>query len=339
MKRLSRVCIKRVATERGEIMTEKERKKEQKKGFAKIIENALRYRAVVSYMNGGCKSAASTLNRDCKNNGINKRISEDRIGYIKRGIATELLFYALFGEKLSLTPTLDAGCAFDFVGMMTTANLTQSNSFVRIDVTRSIEAKRQHEPTTCYGRTCWPFRIAHVCDKAKRVDWYDEIMTGPLFKTSFPQKSSVHRQGMNIAYRKSLSFVKTRREALEAIECAHSLDDALADIRANTRLSNDDRERLCAEAIFFATYKYALNIVPALSCGDLCDFIGEHNGELVRYRILTCTKGYFKNEYPVLEQLSKTFRYKIALFDTQTKMFAFYDWNDWQLFDDMPDLE
>lgn len=73
MKRLSRVCIKRVATERGEIMTEKERKKEQEKGFAKIIENALRYRAVVSYMNGGCKSAASTLNRDCKNNGINKR--------------------------------------------------------------------------------------------------------------------------------------------------------------------------------------------------------------------------------------------------------------------------
>ena len=309
---------------------------EEKRMTSKTIENALRYHAFVKWLSDGCEASLAELERICKKPCLQKSLSVDEIGKIQRGIVAEVKFYSLFREELLLTPTLDAGCAFDFVGV---EKQQQGERLVRIDVTRDIKCKQNWKRPIGYGQTRWPFRIAHFLDNKKCVDWYDEKVQIPLYSSAFLEKECAPCvPGMKI-FAENAWFSKARREVLEKIECRHSLDKALdeaLDVVENSGLNKGNKERLCIEAIFFATYKYALNIVPALSYGDLCDFIGEHDGELVRYRVLITADRYYEEERPWLEQLSKTFKYKVALFDARTKLFLFYDWNNPKLTEENP---
>lgn len=322
--------------EEWEEYNKEKQKMDAKRMNSKTIENALRYHAFAKWLSDGCEAALAELERICKKSCPQKSLSVDEIGKIQRGIVAEIKFYSLFREELLLTPTLDAGCAFDFVGV---EKQPQGERFVRIDVTRSIKCKQDWERTTGYGQTRWPFRIAHFLDNKNRVDWYEEKGETPLYSTSFQEtECASFAQGMKIVA-KNAWFSKVRREVLEKIECRHSLDKALdeaLDVAEKSGLDKDDRERLRVEALFFATYKYALNIVPALSYGDLCDFIGEHDGELVRYRVLITADRYYEEERPRLEQLSKTFKYKVALFDARTKLFLFYNWDNQRLTEENP---
>ena len=304
---------------------------------SKTIQNVLRYRAYVAFMSGGCKAAIAKLNNDCKHSAIRSRLSQDSIGKIKRGIAAELLFYKRFERIISLTPTLDAGCAFDFVGVVSDSGIASGNGFIRIDATRSMFEKRKKETTTCRGQSQWPFRFAHI--QKKSVTWYDEKAKQALKESPWPNCHGDDNGYSVPPPPEGAAFANARRLILEQIEFEHSLHCAIAEIAKIRYLDESLLKRLEAHAVFFASYKYALNIVPALSCGDLCDFIGEHNGELVRYRVLESTEGYFENERPVLAELSKSFKYMVALYDATTRSFEFYDWDHWKLFDDIPDLD
>ena len=238
---------------------------------------------------------------------------------------------------MSLTPTLDAGCAFDFVGMIEDTGIVPEKGFVRIDATCSISAKKRKENTTCNGQRQWPFRIA--CIHGKTVSWYDESASVFLKKTPLPKSHNTDKELSASGHCDNAAFAKVRREVLEQIEFGHSIPCALDYATQVRNVDEAHLKTLKAHAVFFSAYKYALNIVPALSCGDLCDFIGEHDGELVRYRVLTNTNGYYENERPIIEQFSKAFKYMVALYDYQTRTFKFYDWDSCMLFNDIPDFD
>ena len=302
---------------------------------SKVLENALRYRAFSTYMSTGFLGAVSRLNKDCNSSFVKSKFSQKCIGRNQRGVEAELRFFDQFRESFILTPTLDAGCSFDFVGKIEDRRISPDNCFVRINVTTSLNAKREKDPITCRGQRHWPYRFAWI--HAKSVTWHDETLGDALNKNTLSEtQTSKSPYGLLCRSNKS-SFAKVRREILEKVEFGSPLGGVLSII---DRLSDcKQKSQLVAQTVFFSTYKYALNIVPALSCGDLCDFIGEHDGELVRYRILTNTDGYYEYERPVIEKLSNTVKYMVALYDETARTFKFYDWDHWMLFNDMPNLD
>ena len=322
-----------------QIFQKNKAKEEKIRRQSKCVGNALRYLAFAEYNRNGLESAKGILKGQIENIRSDRiDIGDKGIDNIRKGLIAELEFFDSCRICLNLCPTLDAGCAFDFVGEVLDCKsfdaLNFGGRFIRIDVTTSIECKRNREIISCRGQKHWPLLFAYVHDS--KVDWYSEKMDVPLL--SKPLKlddttSNVYSESQGVA------FARYRRECLERIEFGDKPDDVVREIPNTDQIKPEERKSLEAQSVFFVTYKYALNIVPALSCGDMCDFIGEHDGELVRYKVLMDTNKYDEDEYPVFKQLSKEFRYKVALFNARTRMFDFYDWDDCHLFDDVPDFE
>ena len=317
-------------------------KEEKVRGQSKCVGNALRYLAFVEYNRNGLVSATGILKRQIEDIKVNNSgridIDDEEIDKICKGLIAELEFFDSCRICLNLCPTLDAGCAFDFVGEVPDCKgfpaLGFGGRFIRIDVTTSIECKREKEIISCRGQKHWPLLFAHV--HGGKVDWYSEKLDVPLLGKPLKlddTTSNGHTKSHHVA------FARYRRESLERIEFGDKLDEVVREIPNTDKITLEECKILEAQSVFFATFKYALNIVPALSCEDMCDFIGEHDGKLVRYRVLVDTKKYDEDEYPVFKQLSKELRYKVALFNARTRMFDFYDWDDWHLFDDVPAFE
>ena len=302
--------------------------KENEKMTSKNLENALRF---IAFSKLGCLSCENAFQfvRSCRQSKcVSNVLDSGVVSSILSGVRGELYFFVAFQDRLKLTPTLDAGCAYDFVGEVKAGEklLQKINGrFVRIDVTTNIETKREKGLTVCNGQTKWPFLVAHVRLQGMCIDWYDEAMTCVLDSWPFDVSSTPIMAYAEHLDNDLVMYAKLRRMSLEPIETNQGCC-FVSNPFATFGTHKFDR-MLDAHLAFFSSYKYALNIVPALSYGDLCDFIGEHDGELVRYRVLTSLDGYYEKERLVIEQLSKNIKYMIALYDAQTKMFKFFDWD------------
>lgn len=327
---------------------QKNKAKEEKiRRQSKCVGNALRYLAFVEYNRNGLERAKEILEKKIENIKANSRdridIKDEDMGKILKGIIAELDFFHSYWNCLNLCPTLDAGCAYDFVGRVPDctdfAALGFGGRFIRIDVTTSIDCKRDREVISWRGQKHWPLLFAYIHDG--KVDWYNEMLDNKLQSTPLKDDKGTFKGNQKSGNQKShhVAFARHRRECLEQIEFGGKLDEVVREISNTDRITQEERKVIEAQSIFFAIYKYALNIVPALSCEDMSDFIGEHDGDLVRYKVLMDTNKYYEDECPVFKQLSKKFRYKVALYNAQTKMFDFYDWDDWHLFDDVPDFD
>lgn len=309
---------------------------EEERYRSRTLENVIRYAVFFKHMSAGYDAAVKKVDElcdsDCAKNWVRKKLIER----IRIGIKGELMFYNLLGDRMKLTPTLDAGCAFDFVG-----NTSQMDEiklpcqFVRIDVTTNINKKRETELTTCYGQKHWPFLVAHVKYDEKQVDWYD-LEWNKIHCSRDAAVSGNIEIGM-ASEKPSGRFAFMRREVLEQIERRDSLAEALAEIKSRPLKEQKLNDLIEAEARFYSSYKYALNIVPALSCGDYCDFIGEHSGELIRYHVVTDLSDYSTSKKPQIQRLSQAIKYVVAVYDSDAQGFRFYNWDDYHLLADVPE--
>ena len=306
---------------------------------SKIIENILRYRAYIAFRQLGMKSVEELLARNIER--IMKRGVLDSVSLNKHrnGIRAEITFYNSFRSRLGLCPTLDAGCSFDFVGKVSEdpefSPLRFGGNYIKIDVTTSLRHKRNNTSQSSGGPNHWPRLFARVQDNY--IDWYDEQLNDVILRSSVLPEESPSSDALRMGETSRNVFVRYRRETLELVEHRQSLDTVLSMIHRLNVLTDEERHHLEVHARFFMLYKYALNLIPALSCGDLCDFVGEHNGDIVRYKILASVNRYYEREYPVLQQLTDGAKYKVVVFDEHTGCFEFYDWYDGRLIEDPAD--
>lgn len=309
---------------------------------SKRIENALRHVVFSYYTTEGKDRALAKLDSLVGKSGLSEKITEKNVNNIEAGIKGELCFFDSFRDRFHLVPTLDAGCSFDFIGMIDDGDQLRESfggRFVRIDVTTNIEEKKKREVVSCFGQKQWPYVFAHVRSKDKKLDFYDEKFG--LIGDSQTLNCSVGAECEGALRSLDVRYQCVRREMFDGVQTheAASVADCKIPEEVSSKLSVEQQRALNAQAVFFSQYRYALNIVPALETGEFTDFIGEHDGELVRYLILTSLKDYCDKIRPSMEKLSKGSRYKIALFDEGSQMFRFFDWDHWRLLDDMPDWD
>lgn len=306
---------------------------------SKRVENALRHIVFSYYSTEGKDKALEKLDSFVSNTNLATKITGENVNNIEAGIKGELSFFDSFRDRFHLVPTLDAGCSFDFIGMIDDGDPLRRSfggRFVRIDATTNIEEKKKREVVSCFGQKQWPYVFAHVRSKDKKLDFYDEKFG--LIGDSQTLDCSVGAECEGALRSLDVRYQCVRREMLEGVQTheAASVADCKIPEEVSGKLSVEQQGALNAQAVFFSQYRYALNIVPALEAGEFTDFIGEHDGELVRYLILTSIKDYCVTIRPSMEKLSKGWRYKIVLFDESTKVFRFFDWDHWYLMDDMP---
>ncbi len=313
--------------------------RERMEMHSKIIENILRYRAYIAFRQLGMKSVEELLARNIER--IMKRGVLDSVSLNKHrnGIRAEIAFYHSFRFRLGLCPTLDAGCSFDLVGKVSKdpefSPLRFGGDFIKIDVTTSLYYKRKNKSQSSGGPDHWPRLFAHVHDNF--IDWYDDQLKNRILRIPVSAEKTPSSDVFRMGETSRSVFVRHRRETLELVEHRQSLDAVLSTIHRLNVLTDEERHHLEVHARFFMLYKYALNLIPALSCGDLCDFVGEHNGDIVRYKILTDINRYYEREYPVIQQLADGAKYKVVVFDEHTGCFEFYDWYDGRLIEDPAD--
>lgn len=308
--------------------------------MSKRVENALRHVVFSYYSTEGIDKALEKLDSFVGNTNLSKKITEDNVRNIRVGLKGELSFFDSFRDRFHLVPTLDAGCSFDFIGMIDDDDPLRRSfggRFVRIDATTNIDEKKKREVVSCFGQKQWPYVFAHVKSEDKKLDLLDEKFIS--IGDSQPLNCSAGAMCEGSSKSLNVQYQCVRREMLERIQMHGdaTITDCKISDDVSERLQTDQQKMLYAQAVFFLQYRYALNVVPALEMGEFTDFIGEHDGELVRYLILTSIKDYCAKIRPSMEKLSKGRRYKIALFDESAKTFRFYEWDHWYLLDDMPD--
>lgn len=331
-------------------MTTEEWKKLQDERFrfkniriaSKRIENALRYIVFSYYSTEGRDKALEKLDSLVGNASFVEKITEKNVNNIKVGIKGELIFFDSFRDRFHLVPTLDAGCLFDFIGMIDDGDQLRNSfggRFVRIDVTTNIEEKKKREVVSCFGQKQWPYVFAHVRINDKKLDFYDEKFGS--IGGSQPLNCSAGAVYDGTSKVLNVRYQCVRRELLEFIQTHEraTIHDCSFLNEVSDKLCAEQKKKLFAQAVFFLQYGYALNIVPALEMGEFTDFIGEHDGELVRYMILISLNDYYEKIRSSIEKLSHMvqYKYKIALYDEGTKTFKFFDGNDCNLFNDIPE--
>jgi len=289
---------------------------------AKVIENVVRYLAMLHLHIRSYDYAIKQLKQFETNSKLLFWLDNDRLRLqnICLGVACELRFYCRFWRILNLVPTLDAGCAFDFVGR------TPKNAFLRIDVTHNIECKKQKDADQLFGGPSgWRKLFAQVNDEGCRL--YNEKFkpTKPVHLSSSIDAKMFKAPSCGW----DLEYFVARHRWLRFVELGGAENLVLAELATAQRFVSVSSGMLYAQAMFYIRYRQILNLVPALSCGDRTDFVGESEGQVVRYYVLTETQGYGEKCSGYLARRTKNgFRYKVVVFNGLTCEFRFHDVDD-----------
>lgn len=288
---------------------------------SKLIENLVRFNVMCQLHTGSFVSAHNLLKRLQTDDQLVSWLDNDkgRLLDICLGVKCELEFYVCFWKCFGLVPTLDAGCAFDFVAK-------SKKSILRIDVTHNVDTKESNDSAANFGGpSSWKIVFAEVKDGSIRLlsAKYKPSKTVKMGATTMSDFVPNKNQGFNCEY-----FI-ARHRWLNFIEHGKSEAAALAAISTAQTFYSVPRGMLYAQMLFYIRFRYLLKLVPALSCGDMTDFVGESDGQIVRYLILIETKNYVEHIFPYLQKRKVFgFNYKIAVFDILLREFQFYDSDD-----------
>lgn len=197
------------------------------------------------------------------------------------GILAEVRFFCSRRNELRLVPTLDAGCQFDFLGV-------SDGRITCYDVTTSVESKRNSNVPVAYGDLKWPVVIAHVF--GERIRYYSVSPVGVSDsptrseEMAFDCSAELINPGSKIDNAMLRIFTERHDMFYRLMTHNDSLDNLL---KRNEGLESDSSQRLLmAHLKFFHTYRYALNLLPALSYGDGIDFVGQHGSQMAFYHLL-----------------------------------------------------
>lgn len=268
-------------------------------GRSRRHENLIRYVAFSRIAQFGLKKTLDWLQDIVrpKKTQVAKGLDEAQIRRNCNGIETELKFFCAKREPLLLIPTLDAGCQFDFVGM-------DKGQIKCYDVTKTVGAKLDSKIPVNYGECKWPFIVAQVAND--RIEYYQSMSNGlsdtPIDSEKLNVGNSVAKiDGLKIS-RHDLEFFMLRHDMFSRLFTRKARSKTLAS-EIDQYIIADKGRRLLAHLYFYETYRYALNLVPTLSYGDMIDFVGQHNAKLERYHLIvkgekiTCGDRYFNETY------------------------------------------
>lgn len=282
-------------------------------------ENEVRYLTFALYNARGLRWAAeflSAVRRKCS-----AKIGVERINRNCNGIEKEIEFYASLQYECRLIPTLDAGCHFDFVGIL-------NDRIMGVDATKSLSSKIDADKTpVVYGELEWPICVAHV--KEKYVDFHSvdgsgiskdvfrcENMTGADGKI----RDAAHRlklQGYDL--HKGLSVFRGRQHWLRLAYSQNDLEKLRHELVCAAGIGYSEKELLLAHMAFFNQYRFAYNLVPALSYGDGIDFVGEYAGKMICFGIMIKGVGSVED----FKTLSTAERFRIVIYDAINRTFEF----------------
>lgn len=296
---------------------------------SKTIENAIRFASFKKYYLEGFDAASDLCDKLCAKECVTKLI-DNSAALIARGVKGELNFFNRYGLELNLTPTLDAGCAYDFVGDC--EHIIKGSRFLCIDVTTNSDVKR----TNAYMKEInygWPLVYAEVTMDSPSVKMYDDGFNEiNCDKVLNAQKQSERQIQPCQIY--SVKDAWYRRKYLEMIELGYTLKESIDLLLMDEDVSPEQKKMIETHLKFFKVYRFAFHLVPGLSCGDMADFIGEHEGRLVRFRVLPDIKDSSLGQFLAVQAALKTHAYRFVSYDGKTDLFTFHSNSDYRLLND-----
>ena len=285
------------------------------KDRSRVFENVLRYYIFCYSSAFGAEKALELLDEYRQLPQFTELVGSEADGInIYCGVKSELEFYRTFMVKLKLVPTLDAGCAFDMVGQL-------KQCFLCIDVTRNIRNKSSAENMNV--PLGWKKLFAET--KGKSTQFYDENCDrcGKPKMTAKCPKEILRKK-----FSYDIEFFVVRHIWINYIEFNRPICLAVKGLLPTNSIRKSQVTRLVAHLQFYLTYREKLKLVPALSCDDCTDFVGETNGKMVRYLVLEDTNGYNDKYVGFLKEMSDAgIFYEVAVYSCMEQIFSFYNCN------------
>lgn len=255
---------------------------------------------------------------------FNGQLDEDGKRKMSAGLVAELKFFHVLKDKLSLVPTLDAGCRYDFIGRL-------MEEVMHIDVAKSLDFKESVDSDVV---------IAEVLDsnagvsfaggnvRSCRTTGYSlpSLADCPWGDAEFCQFVQAHSSDVNFAIDRGI--------VLRAVVVGEPLEQTVTKISEDSTLTEPVKQQLIAHAIFQHSYGQAYGLVLALSCGDGIDFVGCRDNKVTRYLVASDAGACDDRRISFLRDAAVMA--KVALFSTEKKTFSFQEL-DAEIFE--PDIQ
>ena len=245
-----------------------------------------------------------------------RQLNDDAKRKMSAGLTAELKFFHILKDKLSLVPTLDAGCRHDFIGRL-------QEDVVHIDVTKNLDFKEPADSDAV---------IAEVLDSNAGFSFSGgNVRSCRVLGYSLPRLADclwgeAEFQQFVQAHSSDVDFAIDRGLVLRDVGNGVSLLRTVKKITEDAALRESAKQMLIAHVNFQSSHGREYGLVPALSCGDGIDFVGCRDNKVTRYLVMIDVGTCDDKRISVL--WDSVALAKVALFSTKTKRFSFHDLDD-----------